>query len=698
MSSILRLLVLTVLFIGVTATIAPDAYGHGGQFRGPGDSVPPGLREPSDPIPPPPPPPPTSTTPTPVTPGTTPIPTAPTTPGVKPTPVPTPGTTGRPRPGPRATDFGDWTFWYGHNKAPIENLKWWLYHPMSSPNPLFADREDGGILRGGEMRYTEKKVLSLVIPALHWAMDPKNAKDPDVESAAYIALAKVTKEPTHIKTIMAGLDKEAKHDAIVEESAALALGLLRRAHREDQFTARELDKVRKFLFDVFEDDKYGVRTRGFAAISIGLLGDQPTGSGVYANDATAAARATTERLFDLLSYKFPNPDLEVSLLMAIGLQPSPSVTTEQRETLSRCALKGRLAGDKADELVRAHAALALGRIGTASDIPALENMLTVKRNVPHGVRRSAAIGLGTLGRLASNEARVKATNVLLRRLDRAKDDSTVNFGLISLAYLLQQDAEARQTAVLEGTKAAEYLLHTARKGKYLNRGFGALALGLVARNIDDDVEVEAWQNLREEALLQLRASMNSPRLDKKTRAAFCTALGIARDVTSREPLRKILADKGSDKMLRGYAALSLGLIGAPTTEVTRTVARALQERSSDELRRQSAVALGLMGNPQIPGTRHNAVSLLLEELTSAETQAHKGQIVLALSRVGDHVALDRLVELVKDPKEEVLTRALACAGLGLIGDLELLPSLARGSDNINYRAVGNTLREYLTIL
>ena len=36
---------------------APDAHAHGGQYRGPGDSLPPGLREPHDPQPPPPPPP-----------------------------------------------------------------------------------------------------------------------------------------------------------------------------------------------------------------------------------------------------------------------------------------------------------------------------------------------------------------------------------------------------------------------------------------------------------------------------------------------------------------------------------------------------------------------------------------------------------------------------------------------------------------
>ncbi len=90
-------------------------------------------------------------------------------------------------------------------------------------------------------------------------------------------------------------------------------------------------------------------------------------------------------------------------------------------------------------------------------------------------------------------------------------------------------------------------------------------------------------------------------MDKKTRAAFCTAVGIAKDLKSREPMREILADKNGDKMLRGYAALGLGLIGQSTPEVAKTIADAMRERSSDELRRQTATALGLLGNPTIAG-------------------------------------------------------------------------------------------------
>ena len=41
---------------------------------------------------------------------------------------------------------------------------------------------------------------------------------------------------------------------------------------------------------------------------------------------------------------------------------------------------------------------------------------------------------------------------------------------------------------------------------------------------------------------------------------------------------------------------------------------------------------------------------------------------------------------------------LLITGLGLIGDLELIPSLARISKDINYRAVTDVIREVLSIL
>ena len=92
------------------------------------------------------------------------------------------------------------------------------------------------------------------------------------------------------------------------------------------------------------------------------------------------------------------------------------------------------------------------------------------------------------------------------------------------------------------------------------------------------------------------------------------------------------------------------------------------------------------------------MELLLGELERAKSQNVKGQVVLALAKIGDARAVDPLVTLLEDEKQQDLTRALACAGLGVIGDLEWLPSLSRISLDVNYRASTDLINEVLSLI
>jgi HEAT repeat protein len=412
----------------------------------------------------------------------------------------------------------------------------------------------------------------------------------------------------------------------------------------------------------------------------------------------AAAAATTKRLYDLLKGAYAAQDLYVGLLMAIGLQPPTSVSKEVRDTLAECALKGRLGKDEAQSLVRAYAALTLGRIGGKEEVGVLKNILSSRKNMDDGIQRSAAIGLGVLGRQLPAEERLDVAKVILQAMDKTKDDSVKNFGLISLAYLLIADVKEGRTDLLTGKGADEMLLETATDGRFYQRPFGALALALVVSHISEKYENDAWQEFKSKSLELLRAGIDDQKMDKQGRAGFCAALGIAGDNTKRARLVQIVADRKEDKEFRGYAALALGLINEPVAEVTKAIAEALKERSSEELRRQTATALGLLGNPKIGGTGQDAIQVLLDELKVANSQAHKGEVVVALARIGDDKAVDPLVTMLKDKGEQDLSRALACAGLGLIGDLEWLPSLSRVSKDINYRSSTDLINEVLSIL
>lgn len=539
-------------------------------------------------------------------------------------------------------------------------------------------------------RARQRRIQAAVIPPLLEVLELEKPLHPEIESAAYIALAKVARSSAHVEIIMRGLNDASARDPAVLDGAALGLGLLRRTNPADRFSAAVLGSVRALLFRVFEDGAYPVQTRGFAAVAIGLLGDQPRSSG--------GGRSTTRHLFKLLATHHGELDPCVGLLMAVGMQPHLSVTKEQRGVLTVAALEGRLYEASVNGLIRAYAAHALGRIGTGEDIDTLAAVLTARRGMPKNVKRSAAIGLGLLSRHVERSDRERIAAVLLTQYDRLKDTSTKNFALISLAYLLVDDVRSGSTHVLVHTQADERILEIAEGGSYRHRPFGAMALGLILREVGNANAGGRYLGFRESAFRILRGGVTDIRQGKKCRAAFCTAVGMARDEDSMLALRAIVADRNNDATLRGYAGLGLGLMGNATPEVVTSITEGMCERSSEKLRRQMALALGLLGNPVLEGTDKTAVDFLVDELEQAKTQSLKRQVVLALASIGGHRAVAPLVEILQNEDEQDLTRALACAGLGMVGDIEPVPSVERAVQDLNYRASTDLINALRSIL
>jgi HEAT repeat protein len=698
-------------FAGAVAAVAlaPAAFAHGGQYRTPGGSVPPGLREPSDPTPPPPPP---GTTPPPTTtPPETPPPGTPTTPTTPTPPAPPPTTPSTPSDGPREarkapTSYEQWIFWWNYNSDEILQIKESIYGLHVSPsNPLGVVGGASGA-KNDATRLTEKEVKDRLIPAMRWAMDQANKQSPDTESAAYIGLAKVTDDPSDIALLKKAIvdektkDRPKNIDQIVNESAALALGLLRRSEQARQFDAKELDRVRDFCFEVFDNQNLNARTRCFAMLSIGLLGNQPTAVGTtvpsggglfYAPDPTAAV-TTADHVFSRLSTKYKEEDSYVSLLMALSMQPADTIKLSMLEVLKECALKGKLGKENVSELVSAYAALALGRVGTAKDIPALATAMKVKATGAN-VKRSAAISLGKLGSHIDGADRANLAVELWKTMDAVKEASTRNFGIISLAYLVIDDVMADKTDVInaKGVKVLDELLKIAEDGRYSERPYGALALGLICRAIGDRPTIEAYGEFRAASSKVLRKSLEETKIDKRTRAAFAVALGMMKEEGAKPALVALVADTKEDNELRGYSAVALGMIKLTTPDVLKALKDTMREKSSEELRLQCAVALGLLGQT-------DAVPLLLKELDDADTQNVQGQIVIALAKIGDSRAIEPLVTKLKNHQVPDATRAICCAGLGLIGDLEFIPTLSRISKDINYRAACDVINEVLSIL
>ncbi|MDJ0973647.1 MAG: HEAT repeat domain-containing protein [Planctomycetota bacterium] len=689
---ILSAAITTLLLLGLCA---PSALAHGGQFRGPGGQVPPGMREPSDPTPPPPPSPTPTPTPDPTTPDVT-GPSIPKTPETSPTPnTPNQPSSSPNRPTRRASgmDFTDASFWWGYNKAPYLMLKEAIYHNTTSENPLQMLGRGAGNT-GDNMHDIRGMVRSTILPTLMWVMDPKRDLHEDIESAAYIGLGKIATEPAHIEMLKKGLalSSKAKKPIMVQEAAALSFGLLRRTKESEQFTGTELDRVREYLFDVFGNKDYGIRVRGFAALSVGLLGDQPAGH--TAEGSTDGGSAATARLFELLAEGYTSADLNVALLMAIGMQDARSVTDGQREILRQMVLRGRIERREVDALLRAFAAHTLGRIGTARDINVLQRASRLRVGKDDRLSRSAAIGLGELSRLVGGADRVDLAEGLISMLGkRTRDASTRHFAYISLGYVIRDDVKSRRADVIEHTKAADLLIEAATKGKKGDRNYAGMALAVVAREIGETPPVDAYGDLRSKIFEVLGAGISSKRFTKRERANYAIAVGMAGATTHANTLLDIVKDKDESHELRGYSALALGLLKDSRTSVIKAVRQALKDRRSEEMRIQCATALGLLHD-------RDAVPLLLEELEQSRSLSAKAQVVLALARIGDERSVDPLVAIVRSEKrkEQAYTRAVACAALGIVGDLEPVPSLSRISINVNYRASTDLTREVLSIL
>ena len=161
----------------------------------------------------------------------------------------------------------------------------------------------------------------------------------------------------------------------------------------------------------------------------------------------------------------------------------------------------------------------------------------------------------------TGDDRIAVAKTLLDSMGKLKDASAKNFAVISLSDLIVADVKAGKTDVIGGTKVGEFLLTLAEDGKYIQRPFGALALGLIGREIGEDTVVPVYGEFRSKSVGILRDGLRTKKLDKRGRAAFATSLGIIQDASSVKELVKLVADKKEDKELRGYAALALGLIG-----------------------------------------------------------------------------------------------------------------------------------------
>jgi HEAT repeat protein len=671
---------------------ARTAYAHGGQYRGPAGEVPPDSRQPEDPPPPDtgggtPTPPDTGGGGTPTPPdnggGGTPTPPpdtgTPDNPGGTPGGVPPtgggggPGTGTKKLPTKKGPSYESWLFWWNYNKDEIINIKKAVRAGMrSSSGGLGEMAENGSEAVGVEQNITSKTVEKTVVPIL-WDIARNSKLNFDIQASGVVGLAKIgRKDAISLLMQMAKNDGTEQYHKVVEESAALALGIM-----QDRSPA-----VRRFLGERASDGSAKTRTRCFAAFALGLLGTP---------DAAAGANAES---LNVLKALVSNPaeasaDIASSALIAIGHLGDRAAVPDLLTWLN----EEKAGANKLNDKQLSYVASALGKIGqpglTGPDsrevLDGLREQLKRKNRM---TRYSVVIAFGQIAPNADEKIQKECVGLLSELVagenKNGTDTQTVNFALASLGRIAGvapgTDGKGGCPEAVR-TKAIKRLMDTF-EGKASNRSFAALGLGIAAMNLS-----EADKTPIAYAISQTLGKSTG---DFEARGALCISLGLLKDIKSAPLLQNLVQDKGLDKKLRGTAALGLGLIGDRSAiEVVRNT---LKEKEDKELRVDAAIAAGLLKDNQ-------AVEALVEILKDPKSsQFILGSVATALGQIGDQRAVQPLAEILADEKYPDLTRALACTALGQIGDKTDVSVLSRLSKDINYRAYYDAIGEVLTII
>ena len=678
---------LTAALIVAGALLVPESiHAHGGQYRGPGDTVPPGggggtggSPGPAGPAGP------TSPTPgTPFTPG-------PMGPGGGGTVAPSSG----PRTGDTGPDLTAWTFWWEFNKEPFLNLKSHV-HDLGTTTGT-----DGFYLGRGErqkgkdsLRPSEVQIRQRVVPALQRALEKESNND--ILTGCLIALAKIgdTKSEEGDSEFEPLIARFLTHNVQeVRETAAVALGILANDRSVPTLAHLVFDSPEgRKLVDAREVDN---RTRAFAAYGLGLIGARTTKETVRLDVVDRLERAIRD---DSTRMR----DLKVACLVSMGLVPLSTITplanveksTDDESPRITCRteqidyLLEYLADENQRHLVRAHAPTAVGRL--LDGLPpkeletykpritkALLERLGRRANDKLEVVQSSILALGMVGDADNDQEDRDIREALAAVPKDVKDVLARRFALIAMAKVAGNPGGGEKTD--EGISEASKFLLT-RLGKGSDVAWAGLGIGVLGRLLNEnDNPGSAVGDLTAALRDALREEKSGDKL-----GALALGAGILRDQESTTILLEKLS-KTRDPEARGYIALGLGLMDArPAVEPIQRIVE--DSRYRPELLQQAAIALGLLGDKDL-------VVNLLSMLREAKSLGTQAAIASALGFIGDKRSIDPLVAMLENDDISDRARGFAAVALGIVADKEILPWNSKIAVDLNYTASTQTLND-----
>ncbi len=551
------------------------------------------------------------------------------------------GTTPGARPRPANDGFLEWTLWWDLNDDRFLSLKAALAKRTARTaniDSVLGDSDGAPLVQD-------------VTRALRGEIEPLlriGAKDPfwDASAASLVALGKLGgADRDDLSELLSAYltAPAATHDRQeIREAAVLGLGILGNP------------AAAPLLLRIYRNDAEGrlrgldqpVRLRSFAAMAIGLIASR---------DRAALEATILEHLVKGAETAGANEDLQVGAIVGLGVSGD----------LARSPALLAIATDDAQgERARAHAVIAIGKLGDRGSVKAVRELLSDRRSE---VRRSAAIALGLL----TDREDTTTIDRLIEIAKSGSDPALRHFALIALGEIGAARGRDALAAVLRAGNGGE-------------RTFAAIALGIYGHK--QRAECADLAPLVLERFLDAKAATE--------KSAYAVALGLLGGAPALRALEATLTDPGSSMELRGYVSIACGLIDGPKSRAAMAAIQTLAKSGADlDAAQRAAVALGLCGDPE-------AVLLLGTVLKQADgSLAALGSAAQALGLIGDRRAVLPLGDILvnKDGAAKDNARAFAAVGLGLLADKDAYTALSRIQQHVNYFATTAAFAEVLTI-
>ncbi|MGQ0551930.1 MAG: HEAT repeat domain-containing protein [Planctomycetota bacterium] len=370
-----------------------------------------------------------------------------------------------------------------------------------------------------------------------------------------------------------------------------------------------VETLRRLYQDSGESDE--IRT--YAAAGLGLIANSEA--------LDTLAQALTEK-----SLLAQSNQLRAGTLYAAGLTGQPSLAVPLR-SLADTFLYER------EPSVRALVSAALGRVADPASAAFLLDRLSDPDNQ---ARRSAAAALTALS-AALDEPSVRR---LLLHYEGESD-------LPTRLNLLRALGSARHSV------SRAWLQSALPEATYAFRPH--VAFGLV---LDGD-----RSNIP--ALQQALSETSEP----SHRAAYALTLALLEGTEAVGTLTEMLAEERSP-YLRGYLALSLGLLAPGQSELAQQFETWAREAPNLELVRSSILALGLMGE-------RARINRLAQDVGSLPGTLRRAAVLHGLGLVGDRTILLPLLAILRDEAQRSYVRTYALQALGELCDPRAMPPTGR---------------------